>query len=421
MTLEPIAENFNAEDFLKPGWEALDAKLAFFAPYFQRMREQGGLMREAQGPPGAHMRFTTPRSGEAPRDVLMFGSNNYLGLANEPEVVEKTIAAIREFGIGCGGPPLLNGYTRLHRQLEERLAAFKGCEAALLYSSGYAANVGWLSGLLGKKDVLLYDSLSHASLHDGMKMGALKAIAFAHNDVEDLRKRLMEVRWEAPYTNVVVCVEGLYSMDGDYPPLPDIRALCDKYGALLAIDDAHSTGVLGDKGHGVQEMFGLTGKVDIVMGTFSKTFGTAGGFVAGSRDLVDFLRFHSRSYMFSASLPTPVVAGVLAGLDFIDAHPERVRQLRDNARYLVTGLRTLGFDVESETSIIAFPVPARVDLAQMLWRLHEEGVFVNAITYPAVPKNKQRLRISMMATFTQADLDRALAAFAKVTREFGLP
>jgi glycine C-acetyltransferase len=421
MTVDPIAENFNAEDFLKPGWEAIDAKLAFFAPYFQRMREQGGLMREAQSAASHRMRYTTPRSGPEPREVLMFGSNNYLGLANEPEVLEKTIAAIREFGIGCGGPPLLNGYTRLHRELEERLAAFKGCEAALVYSSGYAANVGWLSGLLGKKDVLLYDSLSHASLHDGIKMGAFKAIAFAHNDMEDLRKRLMEVRWEAPYTNIIVCVEGLYSMDGDYPPLGDVRALCDKYGALLAIDDAHSTGVLGDRGHGVQEMFGLTGKVDIVMGTFSKTFAVAGGFVAGSKDLIDFLRFHSRSYMFSASLPTPVVASVLAGLDFIDAHPERVTALRDNSRYMVAGLRRLGFDVQSETSIIPFLVPARVDLAQMLWRLHEEGVFVNAITFPAVPKARQRLRISMMATFSRADLDRALAAFAKVTAEFGMP
>jgi glycine C-acetyltransferase len=420
MPIEPVAENFNAEDFsLRPGWETIDAKLSFFSPYFQKLREQGVLMREAQGPASHRMVYRTPRGGE--REVLMFGSNNYLGLANEPEVVERTIAAIREFGIGCGGPPLLNGYTRLHRELEERLAAFKGCEAALVYSSGYSANVGWLSGLLGKKDVLLYDSLSHASLHDGMKMGAFKAIAFAHNDMADLNKRLMEVRWESPYTNVVVCVEGLYSMDGDFPPLPDVRALCDKYDARLAIDDAHSTGVLGDRGHGVQEHLGLTGKIDIVMGTFSKTFAVAGGFVAGSRELIDYLRFHSRSYMFSANLPTPVVASVLAGLDFIDAHPERVRRLRENSRYLVEGLRKLGFDVHSDTSIIAFPVPARVPIQEMIWRLHEEGVFVNGVTFPAVPKNAQRLRISMMATFSQADLDVALAAFAKVTAEFGMP
>lgn len=421
MSSEPIAEDFSVEDFLKPGWETLEAKLSFFSPYFRKLRAEGALMREAQGPAGAHMHYADPGAPDGSREVLQFGSNNYLGLANEPELIEKTIAAVREFGIGCGGPPLLNGYTRLHRELEQRLAALKGAEDALLYSSGYSANVGWQSALLSRKDVLIYDSLSHASLHDGIKMGTFKAIPFAHSNPEDLRKRLMEVRYESPYTNVIVAVEGLYSMHGDTPPLREVRQLCDKFGALLAVDDAHGTGVLGKAGHGIQEACGLEGKVDLILGTFSKVFAVAGGFIAGSNELVDFLRFYSRSYMFSASLPTPTVASVLAGLDFLEAHPERVDQLRANVDYLVAGLRGAGFDVEGHSAIIPLGVPERVSMQKLVWRLHEEGVFVNGITFPAVPKSKQRLRISMMATFNEADLDRAVEVFTRVLGEFGLP
>ena len=421
MSVDPIAEDFSVEDFLKPGWETLEAKLSFFSPYFRKLRAEGALMREAQGPAAAHMRYADPDAAGGARDVLMFGSNNYLGLANEPELIEKTVAALREFGVGCGGPPLLNGYTRLHRELEERLARLKGAEDALLYSSGYAANVGWLAALLSRKDVLLYDSLSHASLHDGIKMGSFKATPFAHNNMQDLRKRLMEVRYEAPYANVIVAVEGLYSMHGDTPPLREVRQLCDKFGALLAVDDAHGTGVLGALGHGIQEACELSGRVDVTLGTFSKVFAVAGGFIAGSNELVDFLRFYSRSYMFSASIPTPTVASVLAGLDFLEAHPERVQQLRENVDYLVAGLRAAGFDVEGQSAIVPLGVPERVSMQKLVWRLHQEGVFVNGITFPAVPKSKQRLRISMMATFTRADLDRALEVMARVLAEFGLP
>jgi len=419
VTSEPIAEDFSPDDFLQPGWDSLEAKLSYFSPYFRRMLDDGVVMREARSPAAHRMVYADPSAPGGEREVLMFGSNNYLGLANEPQVVERTVAAVKDFGVGCGGPPLLNGYTRLHRQLEERLAALKGCAAALVYSSGYAANVGWLSALLGRKDVLVYDSLSHASLHDGMKMGAFKAVPFAHNNLQDLRKRLMEVRWESPYTNVVVGVEGLYSMDGDVAPLAGVRRLCDKYAALLAVDDAHGTGVLGARGHGIQEEHDVA--VDVVMGTFSKTFGVAGGFVAGSQELVDYLRFYSRSYMFSASLPTPVVASVLAGLDFLEAHPERVARLRENVDYLLAGLRRIGFDLDAGQAIIPFPIPARVPLPGLIRRLHEEGVFVNGISFPAVPKNKQRLRISMMATFAREDLDFAIEVFQRVLAEFGLP
>ncbi|MBI4508020.1 MAG: aminotransferase class I/II-fold pyridoxal phosphate-dependent enzyme [Deltaproteobacteria bacterium] len=383
------------------------------------MLKDGFILREAAGAAAHRMPIKDPATGEA-REVLMFGSNNYLGLANEPYVVEKTIEAIRKFGIGCGGPPLLNGTTSLHRTLEERLAEFKHCEAALIFSSGYAANVGWTTGLLSPKDILIYDAQSHASLSDGIKMGRFESAHFAHNDLNHLRRRLMQARWKHAYTNVIVCVEGVYSMDGDVAPLPEIRRLCSKYDALLCIDDAHGTGVLGAKGSGTAEHFQMEGQVDIVMGTFSKIFAVTGGFIAGSRELVDYLRFFSRSYMFSASLPPPVVASVLAGLEFLQAHPERVKQLHENVAYLVAGLRSIGYEINCETAIIPVFVPPSINIRRVVSRLHEEGVFVNGVEYPAVPKARQRLRLSVMATFTRKDLDFALDKLERVGREFGM-
>lgn len=412
-------ENFSLADFYKMGWETIDSKTQFFASFFDGMVKDGFIMREAQSAAAARMTIAHPHTGEA-RDVLMMGSNNYLGLANEPEVVERTIAAIRKFGIGCGGPPLLNGYTTLHRELEAKLAKLKHCESAVVFSSGYATNVGWTTALLAPGDWLVYDAQNHASLFDGIKMGRFESVPFAHNDVEDLRRKLMQVRWKNPYTNVIVVVEGVYSMDGDIAPLPEIRRVATKYGALLAVDDAHGTGVLGKHGWGTPEHFGLEGQVEIMMGTFSKTFGVTGGFIAGSKALCDYLRFFARSYMFSASLPPPVVASVLAGIEFLERHPERVHRLRDNVKHFVTGLRRLGYDVSCETAILALPVPAHVNIRQVALRLHEEGVFCNGVEYPAVPKDKQRLRISMMATLTREDLDFALSKFEKVGREFGM-
>ncbi len=412
-------ENFSLADFYKMGWETIESKTSFFASFFDGMVKDGFILREARSAAAARMTVAHPGTGDA-REVLMMGSNNYLGLANEPEVVEKTIEAVRKFGIGCGGPPLLNGTTTLHRELEARLARLKHCEAAVVFSSGYATNVGWTTALLSPGDWLVYDAQNHASLFDGIKMGRFESVPFAHNDADDLRRKLMQVRWKHPYTNVVVCVEGVYSMDGDIAPLPEIRRLATKYGALLAVDDAHGTGVLGERGFGTPEHFGLEGQIEIMMGTFSKTFGVTGGFVAGSKAMCDYLRFFARSYMFSASLPPPVVASVLAGIGFLENHPERVRQLRDNVRYFVQGLRRLGFDVSCETAIVPLLVPSGVEIRRLGMRLHEEGVFVNGVEYPAVPKDQQRLRISMMATLTREDLDFALSRFEKVGREFGM-
>jgi glycine C-acetyltransferase len=418
--LQENAENFSLQDFVGRGlgWDTIEGKSTLFSPVFANMVNDDFIMREVVGQTGARMPVRDRKTGHV-RDVVMLGSNNYLGLANEPYVIEKTIEAVRAFGVGCGGPPLLNGYTTLHLQLEERLAEFKHCEAAMLFSAGFMANLGWPTGLLGPSDVLIYDQQSHASLYDAIQLGRFEAVHFNHNDMDHLRRRLMQVRWKHAYTNVIVCVEGVYSMDGDVAPLPEIRRLCDQYAALLAIDDAHGTGVLGERGGGTPEHFGMEGNIDIVMGTFSKIFAVTGGFVAGKRDVINYMRLLSRPYMFSASLPPPVVGSVLAGLDFLRDHPERVKQLHENVAYLVDGLRAAGFETDVHTAIIPILVPAPINLHHVISRLFEEGIFVNGVEYPAVPRDRHRIRMSVMATLTRADLDYVIDKTAKVGRELG--
>lgn len=412
-------ENFSVADFFTHGWESIEAKTMLFGPFFSQLRSEGSLMREAIGPAQAHEAFRDPATG-GPHEVLMLGSNSYLGLANEPFVKERVIDAVRTWGVGCGGPPLLNGTTSLHIQLEEELAQLKSCEAALIWTSGYNTNVGWTNGLLDKNDVLIFDAQSHASLYDGTRMGRFSARRFLHNDLDDLRKSLMEVRRQAPYANVIVCVEGVYSMDGDLAPLPAIRELTSKYGALLAVDDAHGTGVMGATGRGTAEHFGMEGDIDIAMGTFSKVFAVNGGFVAASRNIVDYLRIFSRSYMFSAALAPPIVASVLAGIEFIREHPERIKQLHDNVAYFCEALRAVGYHIAVETAVIPIMLPAGADARAVVCSLFDKGVFVNGVQYPAVAKDRQRLRLSMMATLTRSDLDFAAEQLALVGREFDL-
>lgn len=401
------------------GWETLEAKTAFASAHIRDMHSAGLVRREVTGPASHRMRVRHPATGEV-TEVLMLGSNNYLGLGDHPYVKEKVKEAIDRYGVGLGGPPLLNGTSSLHLELEERIAHFKGTEAAQLYPTGYAANLGWATALLGRHDVLVHDALGHASLRDAVRMGRFEAIPFQHNRSDDLRLRLMQVRWKRPYTNVAVYVEGVYSVSGELAPLPEIARLCRKYGALLVVDDAHGTGVMGARGRGTPEHFGLEGRVDLVMGTFSKAFAVTGGFVAGSRDAVDYMRIFARSYMFSASPPPPVAAAVLAGLDLLERDTELVGRLRHNARYLRDGLGALGLEVGGHSAIIPIAIPAHVDIIDLVGRLHTAGVFVNGVAFPVVPRSEQRLRLSVMATFSEADLDEALERLARVLREAGV-
>ena len=416
------AENFSLRDFLPASSQDAEAQIAAFGATYRAACASGEAlyMREVVGPADAVVPVRDPATG-AVREMIMLGSNNYLGLANHPAVKAAVIAAVQDFGVGCGGPPLLNGTTALHRQLERALADLKGAEDALLFSSGFLANVGWVGALMRPQDVLVYDELSHASLYDAIKLARCKSQFFAHNDVAELEAILRAQRARNPEALIVVAVEGVYSMDGDLAPLGAIRAACDRHGAWLAVDDAHGTGVLGRAGSGTADHLGLPhAAVDVAMGTFSKAFGTAGGFVAGSRERIDYLRFFARTHMFSAALPHPVIATVLAGIEVMASEPWRQRRVHENAAYLVRGLAGLGLETSTASGIVPVFIPAGVDMRALTRGLHEAGIFANAIEAPAVPADSQRLRLSVMATHTEAHLDAALAAIAEVGRAVGL-
>jgi glycine C-acetyltransferase len=350
------------------------------------------------------------------RKMIMFGSNNYLGLANHSYVKKKAIEAISKFGAGIGGPPLLNGYTSLHRELEERLAHLKGEEDALIFSSGYGTNVGLVTGLLNSNDVVIYDAYSHASFCDGIKMADVQSFRFTHNNISQLEQRL-EQNASNSDKDVYVGVEGVYSMDGDLAPLNEIVPLCKSKGAILIVDDAHGTGVMGKTGRGTAEHFGVEGQVDICMGTFSKTFAATGGFIAASKPIINYLRFFARSYMFSASLPPVSIAMVLACLDVIENEPELLEQLWSNVKYAELGLREIGIDIEPQSAIIPLRVPVGMDLRKAAGKFHDKGIFVNSVEYPAVPVSQQRFRISIIATHTKEDIDRLIETVDEIWSE----
>ena len=400
--------------------KSFEDKALLYLPHFRQMLADGFVMREVELPMRERVRVRNGETGAWHDDVLMMGSNNYLGFADHPAIKERVCEAVGRFGTGCGGPPLLNGTTPLHSELEQRLASLKGCEDAILFSSGYAANLGWTVGLLGKDDWLVYDSLSHASLFDSLRLGRFSAKRFKHSNLDSLDKVLTRIRDRAPKANVVVCVEGVYSMDGDLPPLVEIRELCNRHLALLAVDDAHGLGILGSRGRGAGEHFGLEGKLDLVVGTFSKTLAMTGGFVAGPAYIIEFLRSFARSYMFSAALSVPTVAGVLAGLDLLEQEPERVERLRTNTATFQQGMREQGYSVDSPTAIVPVLIPPTVCIREVVRELLEAGVFVNGVEFPAVPPERQRLRVSVMSTMTTDDLEQAATAFGKVGRSLGV-
>jgi glycine C-acetyltransferase len=413
-------ENFNVADFMQQEFDTLDQKASAFAENLKSSCiDTGFILREVCGNIGKYTKVRNPQNGII-EELLMFGSNNYLDLAQEPYIVNKAIEAIRDFGVGCGGPQLLNGNTSLHIALQNKIAQIKGTESAMLFSSGYSANVGWPNALLGENDWLVYDIQSHGSLYDSMKTKQFNAIPFSHNDVKALAIRLERIRKQSLKSVIIVCVEGVYSMDGDIAPLDEIRSICDQYNALLCIDDAHGSGVMGENGHGSQEHFNLTGKIDLCMGTFSKTYCTTGGFVAGKKHIIDYMRINARSSLFSASLPPSTVATVLAAIEFIESNPKRVKNLKDNAQYMAQKLASFGLNCQTETAIIPVFIPAEFSVKSIVTDLHKEGIFINGIEFPSVPKNKQRLRISMMATFTKEELDFAIAKIVQVTRQHGI-
>ncbi|MEM1042696.1 MAG: aminotransferase class I/II-fold pyridoxal phosphate-dependent enzyme [Bacteroidota bacterium] len=392
----------------------LTDRAKFFSAWIRGLHQRGGSLHLR--PIGSVTdRITTVGNHhtDAMHPMLMFGSNSYLGLMSHPYVRQKMKDAIDEYGVGVSGSPLLNGRGALHIELEERIAALKGTEDALLFQSGYGANVGMLSLLAGRHDYILSDKLGHASFRDGMKMSDARTRTFAHNDVEDLERvldRLADRTGEA-----FVGVEGVYSMDGDMAPLDAIAPICRKHGAFLIVDDAHGTGVTGPGGSGSASHFGVTDEVDIIMSTFSKTFGVTGAAVCTTRPIADWMRYYARSYVFSSSLPPASVAAVLGGLDVMEREPERVERLHHLMAYMARGLRQIGFSLpEPESAIIALRTPEGLPIREAIVELNQKGVFLNSIEYPAVPPHEERFRISLMATHTEGDIDRFLEIFAPV-------
>jgi glycine C-acetyltransferase len=344
--------------------------------------------------------------------MLMFACNSYLGVTNHPLVAERVVQAVREWGTGLAGGPAVCGYTKLHAELEERLAAFKHAEDALLFPTGYQANVGMLTGLINPTDVILYDELSHASIVDGVRMSGVKAHRFLHNDVDDLGEAMSRDVREG--RDVFAVVEGVYSMDGDIAPLDRIVPLCREHGAILMVDDAHGTAVLGDTGAGTSEHFGVSKDVDVTVTTFSKSFGVVGGAITGSRDLVAYLRYFASSYIFSTSLPPAMLASVVGALDVLEREPDRPKRLRENVDYLVQGLRRIGISIDAPSAIVILRAPRGMDLRETSRRFEDAGLYVGVVEYPAVPMNQQRFRISLMSNHTRQDLDRLLACIEEL-------
>jgi len=350
--------------------------------------------------------------------VIMLGSNNYLGLTNHPEIKVAAAKALEEYGSGTAGSRFLNGTLEIHVELEEKLARFMNREAALTFSTGFQVNLGVISTIVGRNDVVILDSLDHACILDGARLSYGRVLKYAHNDMDILEERLRSVGDERA---AMIVVDGVFSMEGDLADVPRIVELKRRYGARLMIDDAHGIGVMGDHGRGTAEHFGLEGDADLVMGTFSKSLATVGGFVVGDAGIIDYVKHTARSLMFSAAPPPASVASVIKALEIIEREPERRARLWENTAYMKTEFTTMGFDTgESASPIIPLAVGDNMSAFRMTIRLQEEGVFANPVVSPAVPEGRAMIRTSYMATHTRDHLDRALEVFRRVGREMGV-
>lgn len=351
------------------------------------------------------------------RRMIMVGSNNYLGLTNHPKVKEAAIEAIKKYGSGCAGSRFLNGTLDIHVRLEEKLAHFIRKEAALVFSTGFQVNLGVISALVGKDDVIIIDKMDHASIIDGCRLSYGEVKKYRHNDMADLERVLKQNTDRSK----LIIVDGVFSMEGDIVNLPKVVELAKAYGARLMVDDAHGIGVLGKTGRGTAEHFGLEDEVDIIMGTYSKSLASIGGFIAGSEKVVHYIKHFARSLIFSASPPPASVAAVSAAIDIIDNEPERIERLWKNTHKMLQGFKSLGFQVgPSETPIIPVIVGDNETAFKMAMMLQEEGVFANVAVSPAVPEGKALIRTSYMATHTDEQLDRVLSAFEKTGKALGL-
>jgi len=380
--------------------EAKDAIKAGYYPYFIPMAESDGNVAYHKG-----------------HQLIMCGSNNYLGLTTHPAVKQAAIDAVNRFGTSCTGSRFLNGTLELHEELEKELAEWVGKASALVFSTGMQVNLGTISALIGRGDVVILDKDDHASIVDGARLGWGKVERFLHSDMEDLDLVLKGISENA---GKLVIVDGVFSMEGDIAPLPDIVKVCRKYGARLMVDDAHSLGVLGG-GRGTAAHFGITGDVDLIMGTFSKSFASLGGFIAGDEDVVHYIKHHARSFIFSASISPSNAAAALAALKVMKSEPERVERVNLIAAQMRKALTELGFRIGNSSSPIVPILVGDTQRTFIFWKsLFEHGIFVNASIPPAVPEGKQLIRTSFMATHTDEQLDKFIKTCEEVGKKVGL-
>ncbi|MEZ4911611.1 MAG: pyridoxal phosphate-dependent aminotransferase family protein [Saprospiraceae bacterium] len=352
------------------------------------------------------------------KDVMMFGSNSYLGLTNHPKLKEASMQAIKKYGSGCAGSRFLNGTLDIHLELEEKLSEYVGKEAALVFSTGFQVNLGVISSIPGRHDYIILDDLDHACIIDGARLSFARVMKYSHNNMEDLEKVLSKCE---PDKMKLIVIDGVFSMEGDIAKLPQIVELSRKYNANIMVDDAHGLGVLGRKGAGTASHYGLTDQVDLIMGTFSKSLASIGGFIAADKETINYLKHNARSLIFSASIAPANAASVLAALELIQENPSIIDQLCDNTHYALAALKNAGFDTgHSVTPIIPLLIRDDFKTFQLTKMALEQGVFVNPVVSPAVPSTSSLIRYSLMATHTHEQIDKSVEILSSIAKKIGV-
>ncbi|MBC1335824.1 glycine C-acetyltransferase [Listeria booriae] len=388
---------------------------AFLEPQLQALREQGlyNTIDTIEGPNGAIVKINGT-------DLINLSSNNYLGFSNDARLKEKAIAATETYGVGAGAVRTINGTMTIHNELETKLAEFKHTEAAIAFQSGFNCNMGAISAIMTKNDAIISDELNHASIIDGCRLSGAKVLRAKHQDMDDLRRVAKEATESGSYEKIMYITDGVFSMDGDVAKIPEIVEIAEEFGLITYVDDAHGSGVMGG-GAGTVKHFGLSDKIDLQMGTLSKAIGAVGGYVAGSQQLIDWLKVRARPFLFSTSLTPATAAACIEAIDIMEHDPERMTKLWDNGTYLKKGLADLGFDIgHSETPITPCIIGDEKLTQQFSLRLLEEGVYAKSIVFPTVPKGTGRVRNMPTAAHTKEMLDEVLAIYEKVGKELNV-